>query len=196
MLWLSPISLLLDQIERGAEFVCLAKQDNQQFISASRAIHCALSAVMVGALSGPDETGAYRERTRVRWLTYLRQEIDVPPDADDVLSFDALLVKIQSKDGLAVYGAEHPIQLSAEEQTGLNRLNRIRDWIEHPRPSFHGIDTPWILSAIQSGAIVCLRLAEHRSLITKIDESEIERVRVAVSKIVQCCNHASGVACQ
>ena len=127
-----------------------------RLFGAARSIHSALVAALTSALAGTDGTGAFDENTRIKWLAYFESndqgfsEIQLK---DRVLSFRDLIAKAQTQGGGWL---SKPVSINEAECELLERITKIRDVAEHPKPGLGMYSPAYILETLP----VAIKFAE------------------------------------
>jgi len=131
----SPHQLSSLCVVRASRAIGDTVADPAQWFLVIADLHRALNSALVAALRGAAGIGAYPLKLRREWLDYFEQsrtsEIK-PPDRDRVQPFLDLLSRAQQA-SVDLQGA--PLTLSDQERRDLEKLNSLRDDIEHVKPT-------------------------------------------------------------
>jgi hypothetical protein len=127
----SPHQLSALCVVRANKAVCEAATDPVQWFLVIVDLHRALNSALVAALRGSAGIGAYSLKLRRQWLDYFEQsrmkEI-AAPNQDRVEPFLVLLSRTQNASPDLQGEA---LRLSPQEFKDLEKLNSLRDDIEH-----------------------------------------------------------------
>jgi hypothetical protein len=147
-------------------------------------LHRALNSALVAALRGSAGVGAYPVKLQRQWLDYYEQsrtsEVE-PPGRDRVEPFLDLLNRAQ-RASPDLQG--EPLALSAQEMNDLERLNSLRDDIEHVKPTAWSLEVAGLprIAKAAAGAIDQLSVPP---VYMHLSEFELTAARDAIHQLLE-----------
>jgi hypothetical protein len=131
---ITPPHLAALSVQRAANVLEQAEADPTTWFFVILDLHRALYCALVAALSGSAGIGAYSEKLQAKWIDYFEKSRTVkaePPKGDYVLTFEELLARAKNS-MLPLQNSS--LQLTAEQQADILKLNEFRDDVEHVKP--------------------------------------------------------------
>jgi hypothetical protein len=181
----SPHQLSALCVARASRAINETVSDPTQWFLVIADLHRALNSALVAALRGSAGIGAYPVKLRRQWLDFYEQsrtsEIE-PPSQDRVEPFLNLLNRAQLA-SLDLQG--EPLALTAQEMKDLEKLNSLRDDIEHVKPTAWSLEVAGLprIARVAAGAIG--QLYSLPPVFMHLSELERTSARDAISRILE-----------
>jgi hypothetical protein len=148
-------------------------------------LHRALNSALVAALRGSAGIGAYPLKLRRQWLDYFEQSRtkDVAaPKQDRVEPFLVLLSQAQTASPELL---GEPLTLSAQELKDLEKLNSLRDDIEHVKPTAWSLEVAGLPRIARSAATALAHLYLLPPVYMHLREAELAEAQLAIREILE-----------
>jgi hypothetical protein len=148
-------------------------------------LHRALNCALVAALRGTAGIGAYSVKLRREWLNFFEEsrvrEVS-PPINDRVEPFLQLLERAQqpSPDLMG-----EPLVLTSEEKDDLDKLNFIRDNVEHVKATAWYVEVAGLPRICRSVAHALNQLFSLPPVYMHLEDSELTAAREAIHRIME-----------
>jgi hypothetical protein len=170
---------------RAQEAIVRTSSEPQQWFLAIPDLHRALNCAFVAALRGTAGIGAYGPKLRAQWLEYFEnsrtQQLSAPT-GQKVESFTELLRRAQlpSPD---LQG--EPLKLCDEQLSDLNKLNDLRDDIEHVKPDGGAVQVAGLPRICRAAAYALSYLYSLPPVFVHLTDQELMAARRAVDTILK-----------
>lgn len=181
----SPHQLSALCVVRANKAINEAATDPTQWFLVIVDLHRALNSALVAALRGSAGIGAYPLKLRRQWLDYFEQsrtEDVAPPDQDRVEPFLVLLSRAQ-KPSPDLQG--EPLALSPQESKDLEKLNSLRDDIEHVKPTAWSLEVAGLPRISKSAANALAHLYLLPPVYMHLSETELSEAQLAIRQILE-----------
>jgi hypothetical protein len=181
----SPHQLSALCVVRASRAINETVSDPAQWFLAIADLHRALNSALVAALRGSAGIGAYSLKLRQQWLNYFEQsrtnEIG-PPARDRVEPFLDLLSRAQQA---SVDLQGEPLSLSVQVRKDLEKLNSLRDDIEHVKPTAWSLEIVGLPRISRAAASALDHLYSLPPVYMHLSEVELAAARDAISQILE-----------
>ena len=181
----SPHQLSALCVVRASRSINEAATVPAQWFLAIVDLHRALNSALVAALRGSAGIGAFPLKLRRQWLDYFEQSRtkDVAaPDQDRVESF-LVLLRLAQKASPDLLG--EPLKLSSQELKDLEKLNSLRDDIEHVKPTAWSLEIVGLPRIARSAATALAHLYSLPPVCMHLRETELAEARLAIDQILE-----------
>lgn len=148
-------------------------------------LHRALNCALVAALRGTAGIGAFSLKLRREWLNFFeesRVRNVLPPSNDRVESFLELLRRAQEASP-DLMGA--PLTLNTQEKSDLNKLNALRDDIEHVKATDWYLELAGLPRICRSAARALNHLFSLPPVYMHLEEAELDAAKGAINRIME-----------
>jgi hypothetical protein len=181
----SPHQLSALCVVRANRAIHEAATDPVQWFLAIVDLHRALNSALVAALRGSAGIGAYPLQLRRLWLDYFEQSRTknvAVPHQDRVESFLELLSRAQ-KASPDLQG--EPLKLGSQELKDLEKLNSLRDDIEHVKPTAWSLEVVGLPRIAKSAGTALAHLYLLPPVYMHLRDTELAGARLAISEILE-----------
>lgn len=159
--------------------------DPAQWFLAIVDLHRTLNSALVAALRGSAGIGAYPVKLRREWLDYFEESRTrevAPPNWDRVDPFLDLLRRAQEPSP-DLQG--EPLSLSPQQKDDLEKLNSLRDDIEHVKPTAWSLEVGGLPRISKAAAKALAHLYSLPPVYMHLNEIELEPAHKAVGEILE-----------
>jgi hypothetical protein len=181
----SPHQLSAVCVVRASHAINEAMSDPIQWFLVIPDLHRALNSALVAALRGTAGIGAYPPKLRRQWLDYFersRTSQADPPEKERVEPFLDLLNRGQqpSPDLMG-----EPLRLSDQETKDLEKLNSLRDDIEHVKPTSWSLEIVGLPRICRAAAGALHQLYSLPPVFMHLTEVELVAAQDAIAQILK-----------
>jgi hypothetical protein len=181
----SPHQLSALCVVRANKAIQEAATDPVQWFLVIVDLHRALNSALVAALRGSAGIGAYPIKLRRQWLDYFEQSRtrdDIAPPGDRVEPFLVLLNRAQEP-SLDLRG--EPLTLSPQERKDLEKLNALRDDIEHVKPTAWSLEVAGLPRISRAAAKALAHLYLLPPVRLHLNDAELVEAQLAIRQILE-----------
>jgi hypothetical protein len=181
----SPHQLSALCVVRAKRAINETVSDPAQWFLVIADLHRSLNSALVAALRGSAGIGAYSLKLRRQWLDYFEQsrtcEIE-PPNRDRVEPFLDLLSRAQQA---SVDLQGEPLILTAQEKRDLEKLNSLRDDIEHVKPTAWSLEIVGLPRISRAAASALSHLYSLPPVYMHLSEGELTAAQDSIRQILE-----------
>jgi hypothetical protein len=184
----SPHQLSALCVVRANRAIIETLADPEQWFFVIVDLHRALNSALVAALRGSAGIGAYPLKLRIQWLDYFeksRTSAIEPPNRDRVEPFLDLLSRAQ-KASPDLQG--EPLVLTDQEKKDLEKLNSLRDDIEHVKPTSWSLEIVGLPRISRAAARALNHLYSLPPVHMHLSEIELAAARDAIGRMLEMKN--------
>ncbi len=173
--------LVASQLEACAVAAERSEDDSSAMIDALRAVHLSTTSAMVVALEGSVGVGALRTTSAAKTLKWISaNDFKALPPKEITLSFLELIDAVQQPGRLEFSEAIH---LSDYEMFWLRELSRLRDDIEHPKPTRWSVAMCNFDECLRHAAALIVRLIPAAAQCS--EATERDRIQEAARRVLR-----------
>ena len=181
----SPHQLSALCVVRANRAIHEAATDPAQWFLVIVDLHRALNSALVAALRGSAGIGAYPLKLRQEWLDYFEQSRtkDVAAPKQDRVEPFPVLLSLSQKASPDLQG--EPLRLSPQESKDLEKLNSLRDDIEHVKPTAWSLEVAGLPRIARSAATALAHLYLLPPVYMHLKETELAEAQLAIREILE-----------